>query len=67
MRKQKPKPQLQEQAFPTTTEIFLFYDPIIDPDPHRHHYLRSPPIYADPKPKINTQLRHADPKSKINT
>lgn len=42
-------------------------DPIIDPDPHRHHDLRSSLIYADPKPKINTQLRHVDPKSKINT
>ena len=29
-----PKPQLQEQVFPTTTEIFLFRDLIIDPNPH---------------------------------
>ncbi|KAK7839422.1 hypothetical protein CFP56_018074 [Quercus suber] len=29
------KPQLQEQAFPTTTEIFLFRDPIINLDPER--------------------------------
>ncbi|KAF3975143.1 hypothetical protein CMV_001580 [Castanea mollissima] len=62
-----PKPLLQGQAFSTTIEIFLFRDPIIDLDPHRHHYLRSPLIHADPKPKINTQLRYTDPKSKINT
>ena len=69
-----PKPQLQEQAFPITTEFFLFRDPITDLDLHCHHNLQSLPIpnpkstpssvTSIPNPKslihaqINTQLHH---------
>jgi len=67
-----PKPQLQEQAFPTTIEIFLFCDPIIDPNPHHHHDLRSLPIHTNLKPKTTPSsvtpipIQKSTPKSKIS-